>query len=136
MLQCSSFPHLKTTFFILNRNNHQHQYIPRHNLYKSSCQAVENQLLKNQLSLSSLLFATIPDFFSKPDLTRLWIPISQSKTIISYCPMIVHQIKGIACHKRSFQNQYSSKSKPRVLHQEVCVLYPMQCKYWNFLAMG
>ena len=54
MFQCISFPHLKTSSFIINKNNHQHQYIPNHNLYKYSWQAVRNQLLN-----SSALFITI-----------------------------------------------------------------------------
>ena len=51
--------HLETYFFVNNRNNHQHQHIPMHNLYKSSFQAIDNQLLK-----SSALFIFILIFHS------------------------------------------------------------------------
>ena len=45
--QYTSFPHLQTSFFVININNYQHQYIPIRDLYKSSFQVVENQLLNS-----------------------------------------------------------------------------------------
>ena len=100
MFQCSSFPHFKTSFFVVNRNNHQYQYISIHNLYKSSGQEVENQLPNSSdLFTIIIIFHSSWYIFFKPDLTRLLLPISQSKTRISPCPMILHQIQGITCHK-------------------------------------
>ena len=54
MLQCSSFHHLQTSFLVININNHQHQYIPIHNLYQYFFWLIENQLLN-----SSALFIII-----------------------------------------------------------------------------
>ena len=130
MLQFSHFPHLKTSFFVINRNNHHHQYIPIHNLYKSSFQVVENQLLiSSALIIIIYLFSLFLIFLSKPYLTRLLLPIYQSKTRISSFPMRVHQIQVFACPKGSAQNKSSRKRKPRVLRQKLCGVSPMKCEY-------
>ena len=119
MFQCRHFPHLQTSFFVINRNNHQHQYFPIRNLYKYSCQVIDNQLLNSSALFIIIIICHYSWYFLfKPDLTWLMLPISQSKTIIYSCPMIVHQIQGIACHKVSSQNQYARKINPWVLRQK------------------
>ena len=128
MIQCSYSPHLQTSFFVINRNNQQHQYTPIHNLYKYSWQAVENQMLNSSaLFINIIICHSYWFFWSKPDLIQLLSPIFQSNSRIYYCPMIVHHNKGIAFHKVSAQHQSTRNIKP---------LVTMQCKYWNFLTVG
>ena len=117
-------------------NNHQHQYIPVRDLYKSYCQAVETQLLNlSALFVIFIIFQSYWWFLSKPYLTQLLHPISQSKTRIYSCPMIVNNIQSIACHKWSSKHQYSRKSNPWVLCQKSHGVSTMKFKSWTFLVM-